>query len=223
MDEVNKRDYNTQERRDLAEQGKALPDGSFPIVDKTDLMNALQSIGRAKNRSLALRHIRARAKDLDMLDALPEWAMEKAADLKVGDFVEWNSAGGMAKGRIARVIREGSVAVPKSSFKINATPDDPAVLITLYREDETTGMFKRQEVTVGHKMSTLSRIEPLEKSLGDADIAVLDLLRPYSDLTDEQWLLVEDEVAKTGSVNAVSGYAKEVLEKAKQAFIGDQS
>lgn len=76
--EVEKRQYNTEERRAMAEKGEALPDGSFPIADKADLGNALQSIGRAGNRALALRHIRARARALDAMDMLPDWAMEKA-------------------------------------------------------------------------------------------------------------------------------------------------
>lgn len=78
MDPVEKRQYNTEQRRQMADEGKALPDGSFPIADKTDLGNALQSIGRAKNRSLVLAHIRRRAKDLGAEDMLPEWAMAKA-------------------------------------------------------------------------------------------------------------------------------------------------
>lgn len=78
MEPVNKRNYDTQQRRALAEQGKALPDGSFPIVDRADLANALQAIGRAANRQLAEQHIRRRAKALDAMDMLPDWAMAKA-------------------------------------------------------------------------------------------------------------------------------------------------
>lgn len=78
MSEVQKRDYNTEQRREMADKGQALPDGSFPIADKVDLGNALQSIGRASNREMALAHIRRRAKDLNAMEMLPDWAMEKA-------------------------------------------------------------------------------------------------------------------------------------------------
>jgi hypothetical protein len=49
-------DLDTEERRKLAEQGKALPDGSFPIRNREDLKDAIQSFGRAKGqgRSQAL-------------------------------------------------------------------------------------------------------------------------------------------------------------------------
>ena len=51
--------------------------------------------------------------------------------LKVGDFVSWNSSGGRARGKIDRIVRDGSIDVPDSSFTITGTPDDPAALITL--------------------------------------------------------------------------------------------
>ena len=51
-------------------------------------------------------------------------------DLKVGDFVRWDSSGGTARGRITRVAKSGSIDVPDSSFTINADEDDPAALIT---------------------------------------------------------------------------------------------
>ena len=78
MDNVEKRNYDTQQRRDMADKGEALPDGSFPIADKVDLGNALQSIGRAGNRTIAIAHIRRRAKDLGAEDMLPDWAMAKS-------------------------------------------------------------------------------------------------------------------------------------------------
>jgi len=73
-------------------------------------------------------------------------------DLKVGDFVSWNSSGGRARGRIDRVVRDGTIDVPDSSFTITGTEDDPAALITLYRDGEAT------DRKVGHKFSTLTKI-----------------------------------------------------------------
>ena len=75
--------------------------------------------------------------------------------LKVGDFVSWNSSGGTARGRIVRVERDGTIDVPDSSFTITGTAEDPAALITLYRDGEATD---RQ---VGHKFSTLTKIAPI--------------------------------------------------------------
>ena len=72
--------------------------------------------------------------------------------LKVGDFVRWNSSGGTARGQIDRIERDGTIDVPDSSFTITGTADDPAALITLYRDGEAT------DRKVGHKFSTLTKI-----------------------------------------------------------------
>lgn len=79
-----------------------------------------------------------------------------AADaLKVGDFVEWDSSGGMARGRIIRIARSGTLDVPETDFTLNATSDDPAALIRLFRGGEET------DTIVGHRFSTLTKIRPI--------------------------------------------------------------
>lgn len=73
------RDYSPEERERLAEEGKALPDGSFPIVDEEDLRNAIQAIGRASDPEKAKAHIKKRAKALDKEDLVPEdWSSARA-------------------------------------------------------------------------------------------------------------------------------------------------
>lgn len=67
-----KRDYRTAQRRRMASQGQAMPDGSFPIANRTDLANAIQSIGRASNPAAAKEHIKRRARALGLTDMLPE-------------------------------------------------------------------------------------------------------------------------------------------------------
>lgn len=75
--------------------------------------------------------------------------------LKVGDFVEWNSSGGMARGQIEHIMREGTLGIPDSEFSIEADEDDPAALIRIFRDGEPT------ERLVGHRFSTLTKIRPL--------------------------------------------------------------
>ena len=67
-----KRDYNTDARRRMAEAGTAMPDGSFPIANRPDLMNAIRSIGRASNPAAAKEHIKRRARVLGAESMLPE-------------------------------------------------------------------------------------------------------------------------------------------------------
>lgn len=58
------RDFSQGRRKKLAKTGDAMPGGGFPIVNKEDLANAKQAIGRAKNRGATIAHINKRAKAL---------------------------------------------------------------------------------------------------------------------------------------------------------------
>jgi HK97 family phage prohead protease len=80
----------------------------------------------------------------------------------VGDFVEWDSSGGMARGRIERIERDGAINVPDSDFEITGTPVDPAALIMVYEQVE--GGWRESGTRVGHKFSTLTSIEDLPEA-----------------------------------------------------------
>lgn len=87
--------------------------------------------------------------------------LEKAQEVKRGDSVSWNSSGGTARGKVTKVIRDGSEQVPNSSFTITGTPDDPAALIRLYRPD-ADNKYKPTDTIVGHKVKTLKKIPALD-------------------------------------------------------------
>lgn len=87
-------------------------------------------------------------------------AVRKAVEWKIGDFAEWDSSGGTARGRIERIEREGSINVPNSSFTVRAEEDDPAVLLRIHRPFGDG--WRATPTRVGHKASTLSKIEPLK-------------------------------------------------------------
>jgi hypothetical protein len=65
-------ELDTAERRKLADEGKALPDGSFPIRNREDLKDAIQSYGRANDKTKVKRWIKRRAKELNAEKELPE-------------------------------------------------------------------------------------------------------------------------------------------------------
>lgn len=71
------RDVPTDERKKRAEDGTALPDGSFPIANCSDLRNAIQAIGRAKNPGKARAHIRKRKNALGCPDVNLPWAVRR--------------------------------------------------------------------------------------------------------------------------------------------------
>lgn len=93
-------------------------------------------------------------------DRLAQIHTFRAEGIREGSFVEWNSSGGTARGRVEYVMTEGTLGVPESSFSIDATPDNPAVLIRIWREGADG--WAETETLVGHRMNTLSRIEALK-------------------------------------------------------------
>jgi hypothetical protein len=67
-----KREFSGERREELAGEGAALPDGSFPVETVEDLRNAIQAIGRAKDQNKAIAHIKRRAVALGASELLPE-------------------------------------------------------------------------------------------------------------------------------------------------------
>ena len=81
MELVVKREFSDEKRKQLAAAGHALPDGSFPIENITDLHNAIQSVGRSSNYAKAKAHIIQRAKALGATNILPDdWKVTKFID-----------------------------------------------------------------------------------------------------------------------------------------------
>lgn len=75
--DIFKADFSEKERKKLAKKKEALPDGSFPIRNTSDLKNAIQAIGRAKDPAKAKAWIKKRAKALGKEDLLPDtWKAE---------------------------------------------------------------------------------------------------------------------------------------------------
>ncbi|MEE8609006.1 MAG: hypothetical protein V3S55_15485 [Nitrospiraceae bacterium] len=68
---MGKSELSSERRKELTDEGKALPDGSFPIVSKADLKNAIQAFSRATDKAQVARHIKSRADALEATDILP--------------------------------------------------------------------------------------------------------------------------------------------------------
>lgn len=65
-------DFTNKQREKLAEEDEAMPDGSYPIRNRSDLKNAIQAFGRSKNPAKTKAWIKKRARELDAEDLLPE-------------------------------------------------------------------------------------------------------------------------------------------------------
>ena len=102
-----KREVSDKEREALAARGAAMPDGSYPIANVSDLKNAIQAFGRAKNPNAVKKHIIRRARALNALDALPEdWNVGKALKALTPDNVKFDQdAFERARRAVAQLIQ----------------------------------------------------------------------------------------------------------------------
>lgn len=79
---VSKRDFNEKKRKEMAKEGQAMPDGSYPIANAGDLENAISLAGMGSHSFESVKaHIIRRAKILGITDKLPEsWMTTKKMD-----------------------------------------------------------------------------------------------------------------------------------------------
>jgi len=102
-----------------------------------------------------------RLQQVHWFDTQDETLLAAPGDVRDGTYVSWNSSGGRARGQVERVVREGALDVPGSSFTINAEPDDPAALIRVWRQ--FADGWRETDTLVGHKVSTLTVIDALRQ------------------------------------------------------------
>jgi len=104
-------------------------------------------------------------------------------ELTVGDFVEWQSSGGMAKGKIDRIESDGVINVPGFEVEVNGNEENPAALITVYREGDEG--WEETDVQVAHRFSALSKIENLRSLTGKYQRAEMTTFDEVEDRTYE--------------------------------------
>ena len=76
-DKMEKKEFSTERREQLADQKKAMPDGSYPIESEQDLKNAIRAWGRGGAKPEVKAHIKRRAKELGKESLIPEnWKSE---------------------------------------------------------------------------------------------------------------------------------------------------
>jgi HK97 family phage prohead protease len=134
----------------------------FYSEDKLMIMNILKLQRIQKPEMIAYEAETIDEIEQEIENPEEEGLRARPDELAEGDFVSWNSSGGRARGRIEHIMREGTLGVPDSSFSIKATPEDPAALIRIFRQNE--GEWAETETLVGHRFSTLTKIEPLSRS-----------------------------------------------------------
>ena len=90
-----KREFTADQLRELEDSGMTMPGGGYPIETVGDLRNAIQAIGRAKDRGATIKHIIRQARRLERADLVPEdWFAEvgdstKSAKSDLVDVPQW--------------------------------------------------------------------------------------------------------------------------------------
>jgi 8-oxo-dGTP diphosphatase len=79
---ANKTFFTHEERKDLAKNGEAMPNGKYPIRNRQDLKDAIRLSGSSSMpKEDVKKWIKKRAKELNLEDELPEdWKVEKTMD-----------------------------------------------------------------------------------------------------------------------------------------------
>jgi hypothetical protein len=84
-------------------------------------------------------------------------------NLKEGDFA-MTAHGGDEEfhvGQVVHVMREGMLGVPDGEYTLEATAENPAVLIQLFEQDERRTMGSNKNFTTACMMSLFIPIDPL--------------------------------------------------------------
>lgn len=138
-------------------------DGGFGVVSSDGELKSCHTSRADAEAAIASHHAEegmdhssddmSKKKDEDERKDKNKNEMHKAG-FSSGDFVQWNSSGGVARGKVTRVVTRGKISVPNSSVTVSGTEEDPAVVIEVYRQD-AKGQWRPSGVRVGHKMKTL--------------------------------------------------------------------
>ena len=197
----NFRDFSPEQRRELADKGLALTDGSFPIVTLADLSNAVQAWGRASNQALAKKHIIKRAKALGATDRLPEdWTSESTQGV---DSMTDKSTTPQAP---ALAPEPEKFAVTAEEFAALKAKADKAALL-----EEQFAALKTQAEATATALATEKRTRRLEQ-LNDR-VERFVALPAKADELAEKLLALEEKDA------ALFAYFIERLEAADKALI----
>lgn len=191
------RDFSEEERQRLAKSGEAMPDGSYPIVTRQDLENAIQAIGRAKNPDAAKAHIVKRAKALGLPELIPD---------------EWGG-GGMRDW----TPRRPKARTSKDWFRIENKATGPA---EVFIYDEIGGFG----VSVGDFLAEVRKVEgPLNLHLNSPGGDVFDGMAVYSALKrrDEPTTIIVDGLAASIASVIALGADKVVMAPKAKMMIHD--
>ena len=157
-----------EERKILAEEGKALPDGSFPIRDEADLKNAIKAYGRASSadRSKVRKHISKRARALGKADFIPDdW--KNASSREAAQKVEDMRAALSALTAAGEAPAADAPAIPGASEKDIQTLIEAKAAADTQTEEEVKAAKQLHEDKISGKLAKEAKKEAIAKENGE--------------------------------------------------------
>ena len=159
--------------------------------------------------------------DLDNESEIEEISMDienraEPNELEVGDFVEWQSSGGMARGEIISIHTDGDVNIPDSDFELVGTEDNPAALIAIYNDEG-----EKTDRIVGHRFSTLEKIDPIRAMDNDENDRKASIEVNHRSMSLDASPINEDKrtvrIAISSEEPVERSFGNEVLEHTEEA------
>ena len=194
-----KRTFTAEQRRNMASSGQAMSDGSFPIANRGDLMNAIQAFGRSKDKSATAKHIRSRAKSLGLTDLLPSEGelanlMKKREDSRMSTETEAKLADMQKK------LDANDKALKKANALASMNDAEKAYYKSLNDKDQEEFINKSSEERAAAMKAAKEDNPVVYKSLDGTEFTKSDdpRLVAMAKRGDEQ----EKELAKARSINA---------------------
>lgn len=152
---------------------------------------------------MPIRSAMAKAFDDDSIKA-PFEGRAAAARLGEGTFVSWNTSNGRARGKIEKVISKGQ-ATSSEGFVIEATPDQPAYQVRIYKE-QGNGWIPSDVVSV-HRGEYLSITSALPAPRSE-DLSMIEERKTMIRNAEQITMTAEVRAVATddGSIK-IAGYA----------------
>jgi len=127
-----------------------------------------------------------------------------AARIGEGSFVSWNTSNGRAKGKVEKVVTKGQ-AKSSEGYVLETTPDQPAFLIRIYKE-QGNGWIP-SDVTVVHRSDILTVITALPAPRSE-DIEMIEARKTAMAQAERITMVAEVRAVATddGSLK-IGGYA----------------
>ena len=240
-EDMAKAEFSTDDRKNLAGKGEALPDGSYPIRNKSDLHNAIQAFGRAKDKGKAKAWIMRRAKALGATSMLPEsWSVSKSdseqekgarVDTHTGPVQKedgtWDLSGVPAENRaflesVQKQAEEQATALLAAQEQIKKADEKASELGDKLRMKELVQKAEDEFGKVGPADDIAEILKAASESFSEDTYAKLEQVLKAADAKIETGDLFTELGAKfSGSKGSTGAYAEAVAKADEIVTKGD--